>query len=354
MIASRPHETGSARGSFMKASVFLVAAALIAAPAAAQPSRIFVFGDSLVDAGNAQIARRLAGGPDPAPAALGYFDGRFSNGPTFADYASELYYGAGTYTAPALAGGTNFAVGGAQALEVAGDASPSFGEQIAPFTTPTGLRIDPDALVIVTFGGNDVRRELEIYARQLRQSNPPEPDDYDADFAPTRAAMESGLQALFDAGARNIVVTGLPDVGAIPNITFRDIPALQIEGLQMSTTLNGIFRNLVADFRQSTGANFSFFDFLAFQDRLSANPAVFGLPSTLNTTDACLGTQAAPTCADYVYFDPVHPTTNVHRAIALELVAVAGVPEPATWGMMIAGFGAVGVALRRRRVALAA
>jgi len=29
--------------------------------------------------------------------------------------------------------------------------------------------------------------------------------------------------------------------------------------------------------------------------------------------------------------------------------AVAGVPEPATWGMMIAGVGMAGAALRRRR-----
>lgn len=31
------------------------------------------------------------------------------------------------------------------------------------------------------------------------------------------------------------------------------------------------------------------------------------------------------------------------------VTAVAAVPEPATWGMMIAGFGAVGFAMRRRR-----
>ncbi len=30
-------------------------------------------------------------------------------------------------------------------------------------------------------------------------------------------------------------------------------------------------------------------------------------------------------------------------------VSVAAVPEPATWGMMVLGFGAAGVALRRRR-----
>ena len=32
----------------------------------------------------------------------------------------------------------------------------------------------------------------------------------------------------------------------------------------------------------------------------------------------------------------------------------AGVPEPATWALMIGGFGAAGAALRRRRVGVAA
>ena len=34
--------------------------------------------------------------------------------------------------------------------------------------------------------------------------------------------------------------------------------------------------------------------------------------------------------------------------LAMENTAVAGVPEPATWAMMLAGFGAIGFALRRR------
>lgn len=44
--------------------------------------------------------------------------------------------------------------------------------------------------------------------------------------------------------------------------------------------------------------------------------------------------------------------TSVSAAFQLE--GVGGVPEPGTWGMMIAGFGLIGVAVRRRRLALAA
>ena len=38
----------------------------------------------------------------------------------------------------------------------------------------------------------------------------------------------------------------------------------------------------------------------------------------------------------------------------LDGVSVAGVPEPATWGLMVAGFGLVGFVARRRRVVFAA
>ena len=39
---------------------------------------------------------------------------------------------------------------------------------------------------------------------------------------------------------------------------------------------------------------------------------------------------------------------------ALGIVPVRGVPEPSTWAMMLIGFGAIGVALRRRRKAISA
>jgi hypothetical protein len=42
-----------------------------------------------------------------------------------------------------------------------------------------------------------------------------------------------------------------------------------------------------------------------------------------------------------------------HRRRALQRARGVRVPEPATWGLMILGFGAAGSALRRRRPAIA-
>ena len=68
-------------------------------------SGVFVFGDSLVDAGNALKLAQWYGGlpftdlPDGAPtASLGYFQGRFSDGYNFADLISNKTIGVVTKT----------------------------------------------------------------------------------------------------------------------------------------------------------------------------------------------------------------------------------------------------------------
>jgi len=317
---------------------------LIAAPAtAATPYRdLFVFGDSLVDSGNARIARLAGGGQDPAPPSLGYFEGRFSNGYNFADYLSfDLFGRAATAS---LQGGTNFSVGGAQAAEVTGDASPSFLEQIAAFDA-SGATISSDSLVLLTFGGNDVRTEL------ARLGSIP---GYTPSLDAAVSAFGEGLNALFDRGARNVLVTGLPDVGQIPAVTGLGIPALNAAGTQLSFGLNQAFGGLVGDLATSTGYDLRFFDFFAYQKAIYADPSAFGLPEPLNTTQACLPLVApAPACSGFVYFDPIHPTTQLHRAVADGLY-LAAVPEPATWALLIIGFGAAGATARHRRDRVAA
>ena len=317
----------------------------LATPVAAQTpgvySNLFVFGDSLVDSGNARAARLATGGVDPAPPSLGYFQGRFSNGFNFADYLSLDLLGR-----PATAfasGGSNFSVGGAQAAEVAGDASPSFAEQIALFTG-SGQTIGGGSLVLVTFGGNDVRSQLAAAGTI---------PGYAPTLNPAVTALTAGLTSLIGVGARNIVVTGLPDIGQIPTVTQLGVPALSGLGTQLSFGLNQAFDQSVAGLATRTGYNLQFFDLFAYQAAIYADPAAVGLPATLDTRRACLQVPgAAPGCDGLTYFDTIHPTTDIHRAIADGLTAqVAAVPEPATWAMLIVGFGFVGGAMRRWRQA---
>ena len=53
-------------------------------------------------------------------------------------------------------------------------------------------------------------------------------------------------------------------------------------------------------------------------------------------------------CTGFFSFDGTHPTAAIHRVIAGRVEQILAVPEPATWAMLITGFGLVGVALRRR------
>lgn len=57
--------------------------------------------------------------------------------------------------------------------------------------------------------------------------------------------------------------------------------------------------------------------------------------------------------ADYVRLSGVQ-SGNGLVTIDLLPAAVGSVPEPATWSMMILGFGAIGVAMRRRKLTVRA
>ncbi|MEM6562436.1 MAG: SGNH/GDSL hydrolase family protein, partial [Planctomycetota bacterium] len=120
---------------------------LLASFASAQVSEVVYFGDSLVDVGNVDTATiGLIPGGD-------YFDGRFSNGLLFSEYlATDLGVAVPTNS---LAGGNNFAFGGAGAsgnnfLGVI----PSVENQVNFFlagNTPTA-----DALYLLWGGSNDI------------------------------------------------------------------------------------------------------------------------------------------------------------------------------------------------------
>jgi outer membrane lipase/esterase len=310
-----------------------------AAEAAPTFSQLLVFGDSLVDSGNAHLGPRPADIPDPAPAALGYFQGRFSNGYNFADYLSFTYVG--TPATSFVEGGTNFAVGGAKAAFSPIEVSPSFLPQLQLFAG-TMQPIASDALVLVTFGGNDVRSVIA--------------DPGPVDFTPTLAAMSLGLSSLTLAGAQHIVVTGVADMGALPiSQTFGS--AATALATARSQALNVQFAALASMLALSTGADIEFFDLFGLEQLLRADPAAFGLPA-LNTTATCQSGGAPAVlsgCNGYLYFDAVHPTTQVHAVIADAIERqLNAVPEPNSWALLLIGFAfmAMRSARQNRRLLL--
>ncbi|HVF94862.1 MAG TPA: SGNH/GDSL hydrolase family protein [Sphingomonas sp.] len=317
----------------MTLGICLAAAAAAATPAQAQQATtqftsLTVFGDSLVDAGN---IRALNLGANPAQ---GYFEGRFTNGYDYTDLLSIQLFGAPTVAS--LRGGTNFAYGGARATTTS--LVPDLVEQLAAFDAyrAAGNSVDANGLYILNFGGNDV------FAAQAAGA----PTGYASDSAflqDAAAKYAGGVGRLRDLGARNILITGFPvATGA---------------GLALSLEAEAYLTAALGGLNLGSETNLLRYSYLDFFQRLQTNPGAFGLPSlilpdaTRPDGGTCRGANAFPACTGYFSFDGTHPTAAVHQALFNDMnrqFALA-VPEPATWAMMIVGFGLVGGAMRRTR-----
>ena len=78
---------------------------------------------------------------------------------------------------------------------------------------------------------------------------------------------------------------------------------------------------------------------------------IFGLDTSgfANVKDACGAAAVGTDCNTYEFWDGIHPTAAAHMAIADAFVAVATVPEPTTWAMMLLGFAGIGFMAYRRK-----
>lgn len=308
---------------------------------AARYTQITTFGDSLSDTGNIFIAAAAAG-IVPNPVGAPYFAGRFSNGPIYLDYLSPALTGSTASTRPALAGGTNYAFGGARAVTNA-DFSPDLLAQTQLFASRTAVPLDPGALYVVSFANNDVRAQI-----QGREDAPTSRD---------AARTITGLvQQLYSLGARNVLVTGSADLGSSP-VFFGQ----EAEARRRSLAFNGVLaRTLGAAFGGRAfetgtydvfpGGRLTYFDTAAWGDMVVSDPAAFGLPADLDLRTPCFSVPSAlPDCTGYAWSDTVHPTSSVHLVLGRSIEAALGtsVPEPAMAALF--GLGAFAAVVTRRR-----
>lgn len=312
---------------------------------------IFVFGDSLSDGGNSGLLTQSFAGVvfPPAP----YAGGRFSNGPTAVEYLSSLL---GTNALlPSLAGGTNFAVGGAttgaesfnevnanvpEALRPAFDNTSAAGQLAAFQTHAASNPFDPaTSLFVVWLFPNDV-----FYANTTGTLPGVVPGSPGGDNLVSNgiANILSIIQILAAAGAENFLVLNLPDLGDTP--AFSGTP----QGAALS--------ELTAAFNAGLGAQLDllaaalditliqFFIDQLFEEILS-DPAAFGLT---NTTQQCVQNLANGLCNpdEWLFWDGVHPTTRGHQIIAEQIVR-AFVAEPGT--LVLLGLGLIVLAWVVRR-----
>ena len=344
------------------------------APTGAQPSahaglfdNVVVFGDSLSDDGNLSLALQL-------PQIV-----RFTTNPGQTGVEDVAGY-FGIPIAPALAGGTDFAFGGAGILNNSpGTPSivPTLPTQLGMYLQATGNKADPDTLYAVWGGANDVfyaatsgaaaatAQQLiqQTIAAQVQQAvaNNVIPNDptaiaaFTAQITPVvtqqvvaevtagagvsslmdQAQIQAYLQQaattelgmikqLGDAGARYVMVSNLPNIGLTPSgIAQGPIAAAQLTGL--SITYNSALNAGLA----STGVNIIPVNTFAMLNEFVADPSRYGFtnvtqPACTGSSFGCLpiGTPGAQstyqpgTQNTYLFADGVHPTTATHAMLA--------------------------------------
>ena len=316
-------------------------------------SKLYVFGDSLSDPGNiynsttfVQPFDWLLGFDIPVIPPSPYYEGRYSNGPIWADYLAEelgltitpstdlsvfhpllplpspvTITGEGLRASPYFQGATtnqsiNFAYGGAQTGFIGSDEQ--FGELIPGLLTQVGWfkkdhqrtrqSADPNALYIVWAGPNDYW--------SVENPNPEESVNN----------IETAIESLYNLGARNFLVPNLPDMGMTPfafsggtQESDRLTNLTEEHNVLLDTTLEDLGDSL-------TGINLISLDVYSIFNDAITNPEQYGYT---NITEPCLDPvtlipRGNPD--DYLFWDSVHPTSITHERLA-EFALAALVPE---------------------------
>jgi phospholipase/lecithinase/hemolysin len=295
-------------------------------------SNLYVFGDSLSDSGNNALALP-PGAITPVPISGNDFVPTFPYASTHytndSVWAQSFAQALGLQANPSLAGGTDFAFGGARTSGTS--PVPTLVQQTAGFLA-ANPHIPADGLYIVEGGGNNARDALMAIA-----AKPSDLVQIIKNTAEGYAEDVSGIvHSLEKAGARDIVVWDVPDLGKAPSLLS--------QGAQASFlgTVVALSMNVALDVAIKKDPNVTLFDTFGIVDDITTHPGKFGLT---NVTDACAQfTNCDP--SKFFFWDGIHPASAGHEIFSEAMLQL--VPEPSTYAAVIMGFMACVVLLRGR------
>ncbi|WP_185983340.1 autotransporter domain-containing protein [Aureimonas mangrovi] len=283
--------------------------AVMCAPASAQS--VISFGDSLSDNGNLFAVSQGTQPPSPP-----YFQGRYSNGPTFTEILAgglNSMQRAGAATAAGLPidpnASQNYAFGGARTDRL-DTIPPGIPAQIDFFQAQDGS-FAPDDLVTLYGGANNIFQAFEA----VQAGGSP------AALGPAAIGAAGDVAAsanrLAGLGAPTLVVLNLPDLGRTPQ--FNADPLTAALASNATTGFNTALATGTANVAAANGGtSVHFVDVQPLFSEIFADPGRFGFT---NVTQGCV---LVPSCAtapasaqnSYLYFDTVHPTTRGHELFA--------------------------------------
>lgn len=288
---------------------------------------VFVFGDSLSDAGNIYLMTgQTTKSPYPLVPTYPYTIGGFhySNGKPwatrFAQLVGDVHGGKASRASPGKNG--NYAHGGARGRTNLAHPSPDAMNQAQAMLGDFG-GAPADALYVVQFGGNDVRDALSAIT-----IDPTGAPDLTASFGilfTALAEVQATIQVLYDAGARNFLVANVPNMANAPAVVLQG-PGTQFITSIFVGTFNGELEGRLIALDANPGIDIARFDMFGLTNDLVANPGDYGLT---NVSWPCLDflADSGGKCEnpeEHMFWDGLHPTAAAHKIIAEAAERAAG------------------------------
>jgi phospholipase/lecithinase/hemolysin len=297
--------------------------------------RIFFFGDSLSDAGNIfAITGETAQPPyDLIPSRPYDIDGyQFSNGKTWAQWFARHLELKRSGKAALFAPGTNgnYAFGGARARSNAG-AAPSSEAQLGMFLQDYRGRIDPDALYVIQFGGNDIRDAIEKFF-QVIGSNPNDPNIFNEASQQAGLIIQAAVTANIELivklhnngkGAKHLLVVNAPNLALTPAIQGLGSQAAFIASMISASYNDGLAAGVSA-VTSLPGISIRHLDLFSLINSIVEDPQSFGInnaqsPCLIFTPTADGSLKAYSYCSKpnkYLFWDGIHPTAKIHKIVS--------------------------------------
>jgi len=271
-----------------------------------------IFGDSLSDNGNS-YERTQHFVPQTPP----YFQGRFSDGPVWAELLAQTL-------SPDASFLQDYALGGAGVTAEDEDIDGLFtlGNQVKDYLNQSNQVVREDDLFVIWIGANNY---LIL------------PDDEKETVETVKLGTANALDKLLAAGAKNFIVINLPELSKTPfaqSLSEEDFDKISRYTLKHNQMLD----KLIADYQKEyPDVHWKLYDIHTMFNKVLVSPESYGFS---NVSDTCFEEDLSASlkmrpvirmeklynieppsgCEDYLFFDPVHPTAKAHRIMAMEIL----------------------------------